>query len=259
LSLTDAPTHVVTDPVGAWFGAVVRRTGTDTCAVTIPAPAPGTGGSVLARLIQGADIAAGVAANFAVAPRSALTADLMMHVLHEAVGALTFHGSIWRAGRAQAVAGIEVLDERGVLVATASANHGIRDEGLRMYLHDLEPGDSFDLGQYRTTPLGPLAEVFHVDGEIAVDERTSYPWGIGQGALMATLVEPAARAGGLARVDDLTIRFLASATVGPVRFVPTSVTDRAGGRLLIGSLHDRGADRTVSLITAAGPVEGDAR
>jgi acyl-coenzyme A thioesterase PaaI-like protein len=259
LSLTDAAA-VVTDPVGAWFGAVVHRTGPDTCAVTIPEPAPGTGGSVLARMGQGADIAAGVSANLAVAPRSALTADLVLHVLRDdAVGALTFRGSIARAGRAQAVAVIEVQDERGLLVGAATANHGIRDDELRMYLHDLEPGDSFDLGFYRTTPLGPLAEVFHADGEIPVDARTSNPWGIGQGALMATLVEPAAAAAGLARIEDLTIRFIASATVGPVRFVPTTVSDRPGNRLLTGALHDRGADRTVSLISAAGPAEGTLR
>lgn len=258
LSLTESPADVasgvVTDPVGAWFGAVVTRTSADTCAVTIPEPAPGTGGSVFARMIQGADIAAGVTANLAVAPRSALTADLVLHVLRDdAVGALTFRGSIWRAGRTQAVAGIEVLDERGLVVATATANHGIREEVLRMYLHDLEPGEAFDLAPYRTTEPGLLAEVFHDDGGIPVDARTSNPWGVGQGALLATLIEPAAAAAGLARIEDLTIRFLASATVGPVRFVPTSVTERAGSSLLIGALHDRGADRLVSLISAAGP------
>lgn len=238
----------------------MHRTGPDTCLVTIPDPGPGTGGSVLARMVQGADIAAGVSANLAVAPRSALTADLVLHVVRDdAVGTLSFRGSIARAGRAQAVAAVEVLDERGLLVGAGTANHGLRDDELRMYLHDLEPGDSFDLGVYRTTPLGPLAEVFHVDGEIPVDARTSNPWGIGQGALLATLVEPAAAAAGLARIEDLTIRFLASAAVGPVRFLTTSVTDRAGSRLLIGSLHDRGADRTVSLISAAGPAEGNSR
>ncbi len=259
-SLTDAPS-VVIDPVGAWFGAVVRRTGADTCAVTIPEPEPGTGGSVLARLVQGVDIAAGVSANLAVAPRSALTADLVLHVLgDEVVGPLTFRGAVVRAGRAQAVAAVEVVDGRGVRVATASANHGLRTESLRMYLHDLEPGDAFDLGAHRTTPLGPLADIFHADGEIPVDARTSNPWGVGQGALLATLVEPAAAAAELFAIEDLSIRFLASATVGPVRFLARSVTERRGSRLLLGVLHDRGADRTVSLISAAGPcLEGAAR
>lgn len=252
--VTGPVTGPVTDPVGAWFGAVVARTGTDTCAVTVPAPPPGGGGSVLARMIQGADIAAGVSANLAVTPRSALTADLVLHVLRDdAVGALTCRGSLWRAGRAQAVAGVDIVDERGESVATATANHGIRDRGLRMYLHDLEPGEAFDLGPHSPTPAGPLAEVFHSGGEIPVDARTSNPWGVGQGALLATLVEPAAHAAGLARIEDLTIRFLAPAAVGPVRFIPTCVTDRCTGRLLTGSLHDRGADRVVALITAAGP------
>lgn len=259
--MTSSSTDVITDPVGAWFGAVVARTGTDTCAVTVPAPPSGGGGSVLARMIQGADIAAGVSANLAVAPRSALTADLVLHVLRgDAVGALTCRGSIWRAGRAQAVAGVQIHDERGENVATATANHGIRDRALRMYLHDLEPGEAFDLAPHSPTPAGPLAEVFHSGGEIPVDARTSNPWGVGQGALLATLVEPAAEAVGLAWIDDLTIRFLAPATVGPVRFVRTSVTERATGRLLTGSLHDRGADRVVSLITAAGPsAPGESR
>ena len=53
--------------------------------------------------------------------------------------------------------------------------------------------------------------------------------------------------------------FLASATVGPVRFVRGSVTERDGNRLLIGSLQDRGADRTVALLTAAGPPAGELR
>ena len=259
--LSEAITGIVTDPVGAWFGAVVARTGADTCAVTVPAPAPGTGGSVLARMIQGADIAAGVSANLAVAPRSALTADLVLHVLREdAVGAMTCRGSVWRAGGAQAVAGVDIVDEGGETVAIATANHGIRERGLRMYLHDLEPGEAFDLAPYCPTPAGPLAEVFHSGGEIPVDARTSNPWGVGQGALLATLAEPAAEAAGLARIEDLTIRFLAPAAVGPVRFVRTSVTDRCTSRLLTGSLHDRGADRAVALITAAGPSsQGDPR
>lgn len=259
--MTSSLTDVITDPVGAWFGAVVARTGTDTCAVTVPAPPPGSGGSVLARMIQGADIAAGVSANLAVAPRSALTADLILHIVRDdAEGALTCRGSIWRAGRAQAVAGVDIVDGRGETVAIATANHGIRERALRMYLHDLEPGEAFDLAPHASTPPGPLAEVFHSGGEISVDARTSNPWGVGQGALLATLVEPAAEAAGLARIEDLTIRFLAPAAVGPVRFVRTSVTDRCTGRLLTGSLHDRGADRVVSLITAAGPsAQGDSR
>ena len=165
-----------------------------------------------------------------------------------------------RVGRGQAVAAVEILDGGGVLVGTASANHGIRAEGVRMYLHDLEPGDVFDLGPYRAAPLGPLADMFHADGGIPVNAVTTNPWGVAQGALLVTLVEPAAASAGLERIEDLTVRFLASATVGPVCFVTTSVTDRADHSLLLGSLHDAGADRTVARISAAGPrLEGLSR
>jgi acyl-coenzyme A thioesterase PaaI-like protein len=98
-----------------------------------------------------------------------------------------------------------------------------------------------------------LAEVFHTDGQIVLNDRTTNPWGVGQGALMVTLVEPAATEAGLSHIDDFTVRFIAPATVGPVRFVRTSVTDRATSRLLVGEIRDLGADRTVCLITAAGP------
>lgn len=252
---------MVTDSVGAWFGAVVRRTGIDTADVTIPQPAPGTGASLLARMVQGADIAAGVCANFAAEPRSALTADLVLQVLSaRPVGALTARGSILRAGRGQVVAEVDIVDERGVLVATASVNHGVRDTSMRMYLHDLRPGDLFDLAPYRTAPIGPLAEVFYdLAGELPVDAHSTNPWGVAQGALMSTLIEPAAVAAGLAAIEDLTIRFLAPATTGPVQFVTTSVSDRVGSRLLRGKIHDRGADRTVVILSAAGPrTEGAA-
>ncbi|WP_019876107.1 PaaI family thioesterase [Sporichthya polymorpha] len=246
-------TDVVTDPVGAWFGARVHRVGADAAAVTIPASAPGTGGSVFARMVQGVDIAAGVAANLAVAPQGAVTADIVLHVLNpDARGDLVCRGTMVRAGRAHAVAEVKVQDGRGELVAVATVNHGVR-EGVWMYLHEIEPDGSFDLAPYRLAPLGPLPDVFHTDGEIVLNERTTNPWGLGQGALLVTLVEPAAAEAGIAHLDDFTVRFIAPATVGPVRFDRTSVADRGASRLLIGELRDLGADRTVCLLTAAGP------
>jgi acyl-coenzyme A thioesterase PaaI-like protein len=246
-------TDIVTDPVGAWFGARVHRVGTDAAEVTIPAPAPGTGGSVFARMVQGVDIAAGVAANLAVDPAGAVTADIVLHVLNpDTHGDLACRGTMVRAGRAHAVAEVKILDGRGELVGVATVNHGVR-EGVRMYLHELQPGDTFDLAPYRLAPPGPLHEVFHTDGQIVLSERTTNPWGLGQGALMVTLVEPAAEEAGIGHLDDFTVRFIAPATVGPVRFVRTSVADRGATRLLVGELRDLGADRTVCLVTAAGP------
>lgn len=253
---TELLPDVVTDAVGAWFGAVVRRIGAAEVEATVPEPRPGTGGSPFARMIQAADIAAGVCANLAVAPRGALTADLVLHVLDAGVvGALTGRGSMLRTGTRQAVAEVALTDERGVLVGTAAANHGVRDEELRMYFHDLVPGDCFDLAPYCAAPDAPLSDVFYdADGGISVSQRTTNPWGVVQGALMTTLVEPAAAAAGLASIEDLTARFLASATVGPVHFVLDAVADRRGSRLLRGSIRDRGTGRTVMTISVAGPA-----
>ncbi len=261
-SSTEFPAALVTDSVGAWFGARVRRTGADTCEVRIPSPAPGTGGSGFARVLQAVDIAAGVSACLAVVPGAAMTADIVMNRMPEdAVGDLVAFGWILRAGRAQIVARVDVLDEREVLVATATANHGVRPDGLRMYLHDLEPGDEFDLAPHRTAPLGLLAEVFYDPaGELPVNVDTANPWGVAQGALLTTLVEPAAREAGIARIEDLSVRFLASATAGPVALTSRSVADRAGNRLLQGNFFDRGAGRPVALVTVAGPrIEGEPR
>src|SRR4051794_35082955 len=121
---SDVAAVPITDPVAAWFGAVGRKTGADTADAMIPEPPMGTGGSLLARLIQGTDIAAGVCACLAAAPQIAMTSDIFLHVLsHEAVGDLTARGSTVRAGRSQVVAHVDVLDSRGVRVATATANH----------------------------------------------------------------------------------------------------------------------------------------
>jgi acyl-coenzyme A thioesterase PaaI-like protein len=253
--MTSSSTDLLTDSVAAWFGVVVRRTGTDTSEIVVPLPPLGSGGSVLARLIQSVDVAAGVSACLAVSPRTALTADIALHVLDpRAKGDLVAHGSMARVGRGQAVANVDVVDERGVLVATATANHGIREQEVRMYLHGLEPGDHFDLAPYRTAPEGSLAEVFVDDvGEMPVNAWSVNPWNVAQGALMATLIEPAAERAGLQHIEDLIIRFLAPATAGPVYFAPDTVRHRAGNSLLRGSLGDRGTGRTVALISATGP------
>ncbi|GAA0615879.1 hypothetical protein GCM10009547_17320 [Sporichthya brevicatena] len=251
--LTPPRTDVITDAAGAWFGARVHRPTADVVEAILPTPAPGTGGSVFARMVQGVDIAAGASANLVVDPAGAVTADIVLHVLDpDAQGDLVCRGSMVRAGRAHAVAEVTVVDARGEVVGVATVNHGVR-EGIRMYLHEIEPGGTFDLAPYRKAPLGPLAEVFHTDGQIVLNDRTTNPWGVGQGALMVTLVEPAATEAGLSHIDDFTVRFIAPASVGPVRFVRTSVTDRATSRLLVGEIRDLGADRTVCLITAAGP------
>ena len=190
-----------------------------------------SGAALVGVLAYVVDAAVGMAAGFASLPQWVVTADMDLHLGPKAkVGPLRADSRVVRAGSRQVLADCTVHDEgAGLAVAWATANHSVlpSDRGAPMSVP--EPGAIFRNTRRGTVPRPPLRERYGIrtlppsDGaagaaEVDITGPARNPWGILHGSLFALVCETAlldARPG--LRIDDLMLRFVAPARVGPAR------------------------------------------
>jgi uncharacterized protein (TIGR00369 family) len=182
------------------------------------------------------DSAVGMAAGFASLPNWVVTADMDLHLLAPAkVGPLRADSRVVRAGSRQVLADCTVVDEgAGLVVAAATANHSVlpSDRGLPMSVP--EPDRIFRQPPRPDVVRPPLRQRYGVRpvagvrgaAELDITGPARNPWGILHGSLFALLAEAALLdAQPSARIDDLMLRFVAPARVGPARATATAIDD----------------------------------
>jgi acyl-coenzyme A thioesterase PaaI-like protein len=199
------------------------------------------------------DSAVGMAAGFAALPQWVVTADVDLHLVARAtVGPLRADSRVVRAGTRQVLAHCTVYDEgAGATVASATANHSVLspERGAPM---SVPPPDQIFRHASATSgkPRPPLLERYGIRpvadlpaaAELDITGPARNPWGILHGSLFALVVEAAlASAQPGARIDDLIVRFVAPARVGPARAQATHV----GGNLWRVDVRDVGNDDRV--------------
>jgi acyl-coenzyme A thioesterase PaaI-like protein len=178
-----------------------------------------------------------MAAGFAALPQWVVTADIDRHLVARATtGPLRADSRVVRAGTRQVLADCTVSDEgSGAVVATATANHSVLSPERAAPMSVPPPDEIFRhprAGQGPSGPRPPLLERYGVRpvprvvgaAEVDITGPARNPWGILHGSLFALVVEAAmASAQPLARIDDLIVRFVAPARVGPARALATQV------------------------------------
>jgi uncharacterized protein (TIGR00369 family) len=222
------------DGLTQYFELAARRAEDETMSTWIdlrPDLVDDAGAALVGVVAYLVDSAVGMAAGFAALPQWVVTADLDLHLVAPAkVGPLRADSRVVRAGSRQVLADCTVVDEAtGTIVAVATANHSVlpSDRGAPMSVP--EPGRIFRQPRLGTTARPPLSErygirpVRPVDGaagaaEVDITGPARNPWGILHGSLFALVCETAllhAHPG--ARIDDLMLRFVAPARIGPAR------------------------------------------
>ena len=252
------------DGLTQYFELAARRASDETMSTWIelrPDLRDASGATLVGVIAYLVDSAVGMAAGFAALPQWVVTADIDLHLVGQAtVGPLRADSRVVRAGTRQVLADCTVYDEgSGAVVATATANHSVLSPE-RAAPMSVPPPDQI----FRHAPSGPQATsggpsgqprppllerygvrpVPGVEGaaELDITGPARNPWGILHGSLFALVVEAAlasARPGG--RIDDLIVRFVAPARVGPARAQAIS----AGGNLWRIDVRDVGNDDRV--------------
>jgi len=258
------------DGLTQYFELAARRASDETMSTWIelrPDLVDASGAALVAVIAYLVDSAVGMAAGFAALPQWVVTADIDLHLVARATaGPLRADSRVVRAGTRQVLADCTVYDEgSGAVVATATANHSVLSPERAAPMSVPPPDEIFR--QQRQGPSGPLSgEQGPLNGEPVVRppllERYGVrpvpglagaaelditgparnPWGILHGSLFALLVEAAmASARPQARIDDLMVRFVAPARVGPARAQATFVD----GNLWRIDVRDVGNDERV--------------
>lgn len=190
-----------------------------------------TGAALVGVIAYVVDAAVGMAAGFASLPQWVVTADMDLRLGSPAkVGPLRADSRVVRAGSRQVLADCTVYDEgAGLAVAWATANHSVlpSDRGLPMSVP--EPDRIFRNRHPSTARRLPLRERYGIRtvapaggaegaAEVDITGPARNPWGILHGSLFALLCETALlHARPRAHIDDLMLRFVAPARVGPAR------------------------------------------
>ena len=257
------------DGLTQYFELAARRAADETMSTWIelrPDLVDASGSALVGVIAYLVDSAVGMAAGFAALPQWVVTADMDLHLVARATrGPLRADSRVVRAGSRQILADCIVYDEgSGVIVASATANHSVlpSDRGAPMSLP--VPGQIFRHQRARggeQGPSGPLSgeqgpgpggrpplrerygirPVAGVPGaaEIEITGPARNPWGIMHGSLFALVAEAAlASVEPAARIDDLMLRFVAPARIGPARAQAT----RVAGSLWKVEVRDRGSD-----------------
>ena len=256
------------DGLTQYFELAARRAADETMSTWIdlrPDLVDASGAALVGVLAYLVDSAVGMAAGFAALPQWVVTADIDLHLLAPAtVGPLRADGRVLRAGSRQVLADCTLYDEgSGVIVAGATANHSVlpAEGGAPMSIPT--PDVIFRHQRAETGPSGPLSGehspsdgrrprppllerygVVRVPGiagaaELEITGPARNPWGIMHGSLFALVAEQAlASAQPGRRIDDLMLRFLAPARVGPARAQATHI----GGTLWRVDVRDCGND-----------------
>ena len=240
------------DGLTQYFELAARRSADETMSTWIdlrPDLVDASGAALVGVLAYLVDSAVGMAAGFAALPQWVVTADLDLHLLARAtVGPLRADGRVVRVGSRQVLADCMMYDEgSGVLVACATANHSVlpAEGGAPMSIP--EPDAIFRHRRAESGPRPSLLERYGVEpvagiagaAELDITGPARNPWGIMHGSLFALVAEQALALAqpGMA-IDDLMLRFLAPARVGPARAQATHL----GGSLWRVDVRDRGND-----------------
>ncbi|HUP73771.1 MAG TPA: hotdog domain-containing protein [Acidimicrobiales bacterium] len=260
------------DGLTQYFGLAARRASDETMSTWIelrPDLVDASGAALVGVIAYLVDSAVGMAAGFAALPQWVVTADMDLHLVARAmVGPLRADSRVVRAGTRQVLADCTVYDEgSGVTVASATANHSVLSPERAAPMSVPPPDQIFRHAPAGSGPQGPsgplsgkprvpLLERYGIRpvadlpaaAELDITGPARNPWGILHGSLFALVVEAevaSVRPG--ARIDDLIVRFVAPARVGPARAQATHV----GGNLWRVDVRDVGNDNRVCCTSLA--------
>ena len=229
------------DGLTQYFELAARRAADETMSTWIdlrPDLVDASGVALVAVIAYLVDSSVGMAAGFAALPQWVVTADIDLHLVARATtGPLRADSRVVRTGTRQVLADCTVYDEgSGAVVATATANHSVLSPERAAPMSVPPPDEIFRHRRRQGALSGqarpPLLERYGVRAvpgvvgaaEVDITGPARNPWGILHGSLFALVVEAAmASAQPQARVDDLIIRFVAPARVGPARALATHV------------------------------------
>ncbi|MEO5839617.1 MAG: hotdog domain-containing protein [Acidimicrobiales bacterium] len=225
------------DGLTQYFELAARRASDETMSTWIelrPDLVDASGAALVGVLAYLVDSAVGMAAGFASLPQWVVTADIDLHLVARAtVGPLRADSRVVRAGRRQVLADCTVFDEgQGVVVATATANHSVLSPERAAPMSIPPPDEIFSHYTSNDRVRPPLLERYGVRpvpglegaAELDITGPARNPWGILHGSLFALLVESAmASVRPDARIDDLIVRFVSPARVGPARAQATFI------------------------------------
>ena len=256
------------DGLTQYFDLAARRAADETMSTWIelrPDLVDASGAALVAVIAYLVDSSVGMAAGFAALPQWVVTADIDLHLVARATtGPLRADSRVVRAGTRQVLADCVVYDESsGAMVATATANHSVLSPERAAPMSVPPPDEIFrhrregpsgplsgELGPSGPASRPPLLERYGVRpvpgvvgaAEVDITGPARNPWGILHGSLFALVVEAAmASAQPQARIDDLIVRFVAPARVGPARAQATN----ASGNLWRIDVRDVGNDDRV--------------
>lgn len=236
------------------FGYTLERTGEVAVAGRVPCEASlvdEEGHLRTAAMLMAVDMTCGMAAGLAVLPKWTVTADADVHFVAPCGrGPLRVDAVNVRAGRTMSVVEATVVDEgaNDRLVAVVTANHGVLDSSFDHWLAQAEIGDVQTFARPPTSDAS-LEQYFRLgrdDHEIvslALDERTTNPWGILHGGLHGLLVDTAAASVGIATPTHVGLRFLNSVKEGPAVARVTDVVDRTSDRIARVEVRDAASGR----------------
>jgi uncharacterized protein (TIGR00369 family) len=225
------------DGLTQYFALAARRASDETMSTWIelrPDLVDASGAALVGVLAYLVDSAVGMAAGFASLPHWVVTADIDLHLVARATaGPLRADSRVVRAGSRQVLADCTVFDEgQGLVVATATANHSVLSPERAAPMSIPPPDEIFRHYASDDRVRPPLLERYGVRAvpglegaaELDITGPARNPWGILHGSLFALLVESAmASVRPDARIDDLIVRFVSPARVGPARAQATFV------------------------------------
>jgi acyl-coenzyme A thioesterase PaaI-like protein len=226
------------DGLTQYFELAARRAADETMSTWIdlrPDLVDASGAALVAVIAYLVDSSVGMAAGFAALPQWVVTADIDLHLVARATtGPLRADSRVVRAGTRQVLADCTVYDEgSGAVVATATANHSVLSPERAAPMSVPPPDEIFRHQRAgEQGPRPPLLERYGVHpvagvvgaAELDITGPARNPWGILHGSLFALVVEAAmASAQPRERIDDLIVRFVAPARVGPARALATHV------------------------------------
>lgn len=239
------------------YGYTVERTGPAAVSGRVPLEPSlldAAGNLRTAAVLMAIDMSCGMAGGLGVLPNWTVTADTDVHIVAPCrVGPLRVDAINVRAGRTMSVVDARLVDEGAgdALVAVASANHGVLDSSFEHQLAGAEPGSVQRFARPERPDDESIETYFGLavdDGAatIALDERTTNPWGIFHGGLHGLLVDTVVRHAGVQSFEHVGLRFLNAVKEGPAvarvteqigrgdaRIVGVEVRDDASGRLAV--------------------------
>lgn len=236
------------------FGYTLERAGEVAVSGRVPCEASlvdDAGYLRTAAVLMAVDMTCGMAAGLAVLPQWTVTADADIHFVEPCSrGPLRVDARSVQAGRTMSVVEARVVDEgrNDLLVAVVTANHGVLDSSFDHWLAQADPGDV----QTFARPVAPkdesLEDYFGLVVDVgavslALDARTTNPWGILHGGLHGLLVDVAVRGSGIVTPTHIGLRFLNSVKQGPAVARVTDVVDRGIDRIARVEVRDSASDR----------------